>query len=115
MGDMGILVLFPASSAAKVDNFFSVFSMETSSIFTITTVPWVCARLFARMRSWLQGQSGVGTATNELLFSPGKTEQRSVGRWRGVAVCPHCWGARPHGSGSTGGKTWAESATCMPD
>lgn len=88
-GCHGDLVLFPASFAAKVHHFFSVFPMETSSIFTITTVPWVCARLFAGMRRWLQGESRVGTATNDLLFPSGKAEWGSDGE--GWWCVPHSW------------------------
>lgn len=41
-----------------------------------------------RMRRWLQGESGVGTVTDDLLFPSGKAEWRSVGRWRGLVVSP---------------------------
>lgn len=82
----GSYSLFPASFAAKIHHFFSVFPVETSSILTITTVPWVCARLFAGMRRWLRGESRAGTATNDLLFPSGKAERRSAWRWRGGGV-----------------------------
>lgn len=111
----GSYSLFPASFAAKIHHFFSVFPVETSSILTITTVPWVCARLFAGMRRWLRGESRAGTATNDLLFPSGKAERRSVWRWRGRWCVPHSWGAGASGSGSAGGKKWAGRATCMAE
>lgn len=86
MGDTGILFSVSSSFAAKIHHFFFGFPVETSSILTITTVPWVCARLFAGMRRWLRGESRAGTATNDLLFPSGKAERRSAWRWRGGGV-----------------------------
>lgn len=70
----GSCSLFPPSFAAKIHQFFPGFPRDTSSVSTKTTVLWACARLFAGMRRWLRNVTGMGTATDDLLFPSGKAE-----------------------------------------
>lgn len=74
----GSCSLFPLSFAAKVQQFFPSFPKDMSYISTKTTVPWVCARLFPRMRRWLWDATSVGTATDDFFFPSGKAESDRV-------------------------------------